>query len=92
MMAISTIAQAILWSSSFISPSGLRAAGDSNFTSVASLLSIWILRVVLGYVLGITMGFGIIGVWAAMNIEGGMRGLTFVWRFKGKKWFTYKLV
>jgi putative MATE family efflux protein len=92
MMIISTIAQPILWSPSFILPSGLRAAGDSNFTSVASLLSMWLLRVVLGYVLGITLGFGIIGVWAAMNIEWGTRSLIFLWRFKGKKWYAHKLV
>jgi len=52
----------------------------------------WLLRVILGYVLGITFGYGIIGVWAAMNIEWGMRTLIFVWRFKGKKWYAHKLV
>jgi Na+-driven multidrug efflux pump len=92
MMLISAITQPILWSPSFVMPSALRAAGDSNFTSIASLLSMWLLRVVLGYILGITFRFGIIGVWAAMNIEWGMRGLIFGWRFKGKKWYAHRLV
>ncbi|MBT2730045.1 MATE family efflux transporter [Bacillus sp. ISL-75] len=92
LILISAIAQPILWSPSFIMPSALRAAGDSNFTSIASLLSMWLLRVVLGYILGITLGFGIIGVWVAMIVEWGARGVIFAWRFKGKKWYAHKLV
>jgi len=86
------IAQPILWSASFLLPSALRAAGDSTFTSIASLLSMWLLRVVLGYILGITFGFGIIGVWAAMIIEWGARGIIFKMRLKGKKWYAHKLI
>lgn len=92
LMLISAITQPLLWSLSFVMPSALRAAGDSTFTSVASLLSMWLLRVVLGYILGITLGFGIIGVWVAMIIEWGARGIIFTWRFKGKKWYAHKLV
>lgn len=92
MTIISAVAHPILWSPSFIMPSALRAAGDSNFTSIASLLSMWLLRVILGYILGITFGYGIIGVWVAMIIEWGMRGLIFGWRFKGKKWYAHRLV
>jgi Na+-driven multidrug efflux pump len=92
LIIIGAIAQPFLWSPSFIMPAALRAAGDSNFTSIASLLSMWLLRVILGYFLGITLGFGIIGVWVAMIIEWGCRGLIFYLRFKGKKWYAHKLV
>ncbi|NHC41471.1 MATE family efflux transporter [Bacillus sp. MM2020_1] len=92
LIIIGAIAQPFLWSPSFIMPAALRAAGDSHFTSIASLLSMWLLRVVLGYILGITLGFGIIGVWVAMIIEWGCRGLIFYLRFKGKKWYAHKLV
>lgn len=92
MILISAIAQPLLWSPSFITPSALRAAGDSNFTSIASLLSMWLIRVVLGYILGITLGFGITGVWVAMIIEWGARGMIFWIRFKGNKWYVHKLV
>ncbi|MED4228401.1 MATE family efflux transporter [Neobacillus cucumis] len=92
LILISSVGHPLLWPISFIMPSALRAAGDSNFTSIASLLSMWLLRVILGYLLGITFGFGIVGVWAAMNIEWGMRTLIFALRFKGKKWYAHKLV
>lgn len=89
---ISAVGQPLLWPQSFIMPAVLRAAGDSTFTSVASLLSMWLLRVILGYILGITFGFGITGIWVAMIAEWGVRGLIFMNRFKGAKWYAHKLV
>jgi len=86
------VTQPLFWSVSFIMPSALRAAGDSNFTSISSLLSMWLLRVILGYLLGITFGFGIMGVWIAMVTEWVVRGSVFTWRFKGEKWYSRKLI
>lgn len=87
-----SIAQPFLWSLSFIMPSALRAAGDSTFTSVTSLLTMWLFRIILGYILGITLGMGIWGVWLAMVAEWGVRGIVFAWRFKGDKWYKHKLI
>lgn len=91
-LLINAIIQVPLWPISFILPSALRAAGDSKFTSMTSMLTMWLFRVVLGYVLGITLGLGILGVWLAMNCEWGVRGAIFLWRFRGKKWFEHKLI
>lgn len=92
LLVLIAVTQPFLWSISFILPSALRAAGDSNFTSITSLLTMWVLRVILGYVLGITLGMGIMGVWIAMVIEWGVRGSIFVWRFRGEKWYSRKLI
>lgn len=91
-LLINSIIQVPLWPISFILPSALRAAGDSKFTSITSMLTMWLFRVVLGYVLGITLGLGILGVWLAMNCEWGVRGAIFLWRFRGKKWYEHKLI
>lgn len=87
-----SITQPLLWSLSFILPSALRAAGDSKFTSITSLLTMWLFRIILGYILGITLGFGLMGVWVAMVAEWGVRGIVFYWRFKGDKWYRHKLI
>lgn len=92
LLLINSIVQVPLWSLSFILPSALRAAGDSRFTSITSMMTMWLFRVVLGYVLGIIMGFGILGVWLAMNCEWGVRGAIFLWRFRGKKWYEHRLI
>ncbi|MCL6458666.1 MAG: MATE family efflux transporter [Gorillibacterium sp.] len=89
---INLVAQIPLWSISFIIPSALRAAGDSKFTSITAMLSMWLFRVVLGYILGIVLGFGIVGVWLAMNCEWGVRGMIFLWRLRGKKWYEHQLI
>lgn len=89
---INALAQIPLWSISFIIPSGLRAAGDSKYTSMVAMLSMWLFRVVLGYVLGIVLDFGLLGVWLAMNIEWGIRGFIFIRRFRGSKWHRHKLI
>ncbi|MFD1956936.1 MATE family efflux transporter [Paenibacillus thailandensis] len=92
LIVLLSISQPILWSLSFVLPSALRAAGDSKFTSVASLLSMWLFRIVLGYILGITLQWGIWGVWLAMVLEWGVRGIVFAWRYKGDKWYRHKLI
>jgi len=89
---INAIAQVPLWAISFIMPSGLRAAGDSKYTSIVSMLSMWLFRVVLGYVLGIVLHMGLLGFWLAMNCEWGIRGLIFIRRFLGEKWYQHRLI
>ncbi|HEY4432697.1 MAG TPA: MATE family efflux transporter [Paenibacillus sp.] len=89
---INTLVQIPLWSISFITPSALRAAGDSKFTSMVSMLSMWLFRVVLGYILGIVLDFGLLGVWLAMNCEWGIRGFIFLRRFMGKKWVQHRVI
>lgn len=92
LLVIISIAQPTLWAFSFLYPAALRAAGDAKYTSLTALLTMWIVRVVLGYVLGVTLGFGVIGVWIAMVIEWGVRGFFFWLRFRGEKWFSHKLI
>lgn len=91
-MWITTLANIPVWSISFLTPAALRAAGDSKFTSISSMLSMWLFRVVLGYVLGIMLPFGIVGVWVAMICEWGVRGAIFIVRFRGDKWYRHHLI
>lgn len=76
-LLVNSIAQVPLWAVSFILPSALRAAGDSRFTSITSMLTMWLFRVIFGYILGIQLGYGVMGVWLAMNCEWAVRGAFF---------------
>lgn len=91
-IVINNIMQIPLWAISFIMPSGFRAAGDAKFTFIVSMLSMWLFRVVLGYILGVHTPLGIIGVWLAMDCEWGVRGAIFIHRYKGQKWYTHQLI
>ncbi|WEK53537.1 MAG: MATE family efflux transporter [Candidatus Cohnella colombiensis] len=92
LMVMLAIAHPLVWSISFMMPSALRAAGDSKFTSITSLLTMWLFRIILGYILGVTLGYGIIGIWIAMVAEWAVRGVIFTWRYKGDKWYKHKLI
>ena len=92
LLLIPIIGLVTTWPASFITPNALRAAGDAVYTTVAALISMWSIRVVLGYVLGIVLHLDIYGVWLAMCIEWCTRAAVFTWRFKGTKWQKHKLV
>lgn len=91
-LLITGLSQIPLWSISFITPAALRAAGDSKFTSIVAMLTMWLFRVILGYVLAIILDFGIIGVWIAAISEWGVRGSIFLLRYKGSKWHQHHLI
>jgi putative MATE family efflux protein len=82
----------LFWSISFVCPAALRAAGDTRFALLTALGSMWTLRVVMGYVLGVILPFGIYGIWAAMFIEWLFRGSIFLTRLRGKRWLSHRLV
>lgn len=82
----------LFWNFGFIVPAALRAGGDSRYTSRLAMLSMWLFRVILGYVLGIWFSFGIMGVWISMILEWGVRGYFFYQRFKSDKWYQHKVI
>ncbi|WP_390410057.1 MATE family efflux transporter [Lacticaseibacillus jixiensis] len=82
----------LVWSFSFVQPSALRAAGDGKFTTIVSLLSMWLFRVVGGYIVGIRLGYGLIGITVIMTIEWAIRGAIFTWRFHGTRWLQNRLI
>jgi len=92
LVRIAVIAMPFLWTSSNVLPGILRAAGDANFTSVVSLSSMWAVRVALGYILAVPLGFGIDGVWICMAVEWAVRGVLFWVRFLGKRWYQKKAI
>lgn len=83
---MNAVAIPILWPVSFVIPSGLRGAGDSKFTMVISITSLWLFRVFLGYVFSIVLHFGIVGLWAAMYFDWITRGAIYYVRLQRGKW------
>lgn len=81
----------LAWSFSFILPAGLRGAGDVKYTMCTSIAGMWLFRITLGYILSITLGIGLVGVWLAMYIDWIVRGTLYYLRVKGGKW-KYKVV
>lgn len=82
------IPMTFFWPVSSIMPSVLRSAGDSNFTSIVSLITMWIVRVGLGYLFAIPLKFGVQGVWISMGLEWMVRTVIFYLRFRSEAWLA----
>lgn len=75
-----------LWSLSFVLPAGLKGAGDVKYTLVTTVIGMWLFRITLGYLLGVVLKFGLVGVWLGMVIDWFIRGTLYFIRFKKGKW------
>ncbi|NLO35029.1 MAG: MATE family efflux transporter [Clostridiaceae bacterium] len=88
MILSSLIVQPFIWSTSFITPAGLRGAGDIRYTMVVSMVSMWLLRILLGYVFAVILPWGVLGVWIAMYVDWLCRSILFVRRVQRDEWFA----
>ena len=75
-----------------VMPNILRSAGDSAFSSTISLSTMWVIRVALGYLLGIVFELGIVGIMLCMGIEWAVKTLVYGLRFRGDKWLSKKTI
>lgn len=81
----------IAWSMSFILSSGLKGAGDTRYTMLTAFIGMWIFRVFIGYILGIVLNVGLVGIWIAMYIDWFVRGTMYCVRLKGNKWIAHRI-
>lgn len=87
-----SIASLPAWPLSFTLPQALKGAGDVKYTMIASIISMWAGRVIVGYILVTVFNLGILGVWIGMFIDWYIRGLCFLFRFKSQKWLNKKAI
>ena len=64
----------------------LHAAGDIKFPMVAGVGSVFGVAVFLSWILGIKLGYGLLGVWIANAADEWTRGIIMMFRWKSKKW------
>lgn len=81
-----------VWSLAFVLPAGLKGAGDAKYTMVTSMIGMWLFRITVGYILGVTLHFGVIGVWFGMFIDWVVRGILYFVRFKKGKWKEFRVI
>lgn len=74
------------WAASWVLPAGLKGARDARYTMWVSLLSMWGGRIVAGYLLGIVLGFGVVGIWLGMVLDWMIRGGFFYHRMNSGRW------
>jgi putative MATE family efflux protein len=81
-----------IWPASFITPAGLRAAGDVRYTLSVSLASVMLLRVFLAYVFTVWLPLGGQGIWYSMYCDWIGRSAFFLGRLRGDRWHAHDLI
>lgn len=77
-----------MWPLSFVLPNALRAANDAKFTMWVGIFSMLTMRIGLGWVMCIHLGWGATGIWIGMILDWVVRISCFVPRYLSGKWQT----
>jgi putative MATE family efflux protein len=70
----------------------LKGAGDYKFPVYVGMFFMWGIGVLFAYLLGITWGLGLIGVWIALASDEWIRGLVMMFRWKNGRWRNKGLI
>jgi putative MATE family efflux protein len=63
----------------------LNAVGDTRYTMWISLFSMWLIATALAYWIGISLGWGLVGIYACMILDEYVRGALSLFRWRGRK-------
>jgi putative MATE family efflux protein len=98
---IIAIALPVLWAIVFIEPGramnivlmgSLKSVGDVRFPVVIGMICMWGIAVVFSCFFGITLGFGLLGIWLAQGLDEWVRGCFALKRWVSKPWVKKKVV
>ena len=64
----------------------LIASGDVFFPFWTGVIVMWGVATLLSYVLGIGLGWGLVGIWLAMTLDELIRAAVFERRWRSRKW------
>ena len=92
LLAIGIGGMVLFMPASTIMPYTLRAAGDAYYSTCVSMVTMWGIRVRLGYVVSVVLGVGIEGIWLCMAAEWVLRSTLFLVRYCGNAWLKKKNV
>lgn len=74
------------WALGQVMSGSLRGGGDTRYPMWVTMAGMWLLRLPLGYLFGIALGFGLIGVYFSSIFDATFRGLMNLYRFRRAPW------
>ena len=82
----------IIWPIAFSLPNVFRAASDVKYTMMISIISMWLFRISLSFILVNYFKIGLFAVWIAMIADWYFRALCFSVRWFNGKWKSKYIV
>ena len=64
----------------------LRAAGDAIYPVIVGIIFQWSVAVGVSYLLGIPLGYGLIGMWIGFALDENLRGIILMRRWHSRRW------
>ena len=74
--------------SNIFAGSTLRATGDTVYPFVVGIIFQWTVAVGVSYVIGIPLGYGLVGMWIGFALDENIRGVILVRRWRSGRWRT----
>lgn len=81
-----------IWPLAFTVPNFIKATGDAKYTMVISISSMWIFRIFFSYLLGVKLGYGLMGVMYGMFFDWICRAIFFTYHFFVSHWQKREIV
>jgi Na+-driven multidrug efflux pump len=82
----------IIWPLAYTLPVTFRASGDAKFPMTVGIMSMFLCRIALAYLLGIYFNMGMFGTWVAMFIDWIVKAIVFIYRYFSGKWMQYHAI
>ena len=64
----------------------LRAAGDVVYPVIIGVIFQWSVAVGVAWVIGVPMGFGLLGFWVGFTLDENLRGIVLMRRWHSRRW------
>lgn len=68
----------------------LNAVGDTRYTMKISLIFMWVVATGCSYLLGVSLGWGIVAIYSCMIADEYIRGVLSYFRWRGRKYLRKK--
>lgn len=81
----------LIWPIAYTLPVTLRSSGDAKFPMATSILTMFVFRIGMAYLLGDCFGMGLVGTWLAMFVDWFARAAAFSLRYSSGKWMSFRL-
>ena len=91
-MVTFNIVSVFIWPASFTLPNALRAGGDTRFTMLVSMVSMWSFRVLLCILFVRRFHLGLLSIWVGMYVDWGFRSALFYMRYRSGRWMEHRVI
>jgi len=79
----------VVWPLAYTLPVTFRAAGDAKFPMMIGILSMFLCRIALAYLLSTYFNMGMFGTWVAMFIDWIVKAIIFGRRYISERWTEF---